>query len=315
MQAKSHAALPGHMFCYRTTFHCHNQHYIANNISLQPLHAEGFNVNGRLPSEAPRFSAVGEMDEEPTQQATQPFLDPRRLGRQGSNMREEDESDVICILHPASHGAYSAVKLMVSTSPQHILQNEGLSRYLEEDELEESEFDDCDDTGFPDIALRLSSRVRDPRMGFVFGRDPRNCDIIIGSQDPERRVSNVHLRIFLNPGGIIMLEDMSTNGTCVDGTLLAAKQPSGRPRTRMLQQGAVIKLITPKDEEGTRFIVGIPTRDRGQDKYESKLSQYLAYINQLQRQGQAVAECAAKGLSTAPPMVSPSPDPECHCLL
>ena len=271
----------------------------------QTLHAEGFNVNGRLPSESPQYSSASEMEEEPTQQATQPFLDPRRLGQNGSNMREDDESDVICILHPGSHAAYSAVKLMVSASPQHILQNEGLSRYLEEDEVEESDFDDSDDTAFPDIALRLSSKVKDPRMGFVFGRSPQQCDIIIGAQDPERRVSNVHLRIFLNPGGIIMLEDMSTNGTNVDGNLLMGKKLNDRPKTWMLHQGTVIKLITPRHEEGIKFVVGIPTRDRGQEKYESKLSQYLAYINQLQRQGAAVAERAAKGVSTAPPTVGP----------
>ena len=38
------------------------------------------------------------------------------------------------------------------------------------------------------------------------------------------KLSNVHFRIYLNQGGILMLEDTSSNGTFVDGTQLWASK-------------------------------------------------------------------------------------------
>ena len=307
----------------------------------QPLHNRGINCNGRLPCEDPRYAASTSMDEDATQPSTQPFVDPRRLGRNTSGLSKDDESDVICIIHPCSPAAYEVVQFVALTSPQHILQNEGLSRYLEEVEnlgesitlpteevpaekapYEEAALRDEDpptqpmtspdkdlatsrDNATLDIALRLSSRVKNPCMGFCFGRNPEKCDIIMGIQNDRKRISQMHFRVYLNQQAIVMLQDVSTNGTVVDGHLLRSKGAgAGLPPTRMIQQGSVIQLITDDPREEIKFIVSMPARDHAADRYQVRLEEYLAYIAQAERQAQAVARAKAEGTAMGLPPVS-----------
>ena len=282
------------------------------------------------------------MDEDATQPSTQPFVDPRRLGRNTSGLSNDDESDVICIIHPCSPAAYEAVQIVASTSPQHILQNDGLSRYLEEVEdpgasltvpaeeylTEETPYDDAafrdknpptqrtkrsdkelttsrDKSNTLDIALRLSSRLYKPYMGFCFGRNSKKCDIVLGVQNDERRVSGMHFRIYLNQEAIVMLQDVSTNGTVVDGNLLRSKAAGTRfPQSRMIQQGSVIQLITSDPKDEIKFIVSMPARDRAADRYQLRLEEYLAYIAQAERQAEAVARAEAEGNAMGLPTVS-----------
>lgn len=279
------------------------------------------------------------MDDDATQLATQPFDDPRRRGWSTARLSKADESDVICMIHPCSPAAYEAVQFVADTSPQHILQNKGLSRVLDEVENPSSSFAipaeeylteeaPHPEAGFYnqnapeqrsdnelttargpsdtfDIALRLSSRLQKPYMGFCFGRNPKQCDIVLRVQNDERRVSGMHFRIYLNQQAIVMLEDVSTNGTIVDGNLLRRRGTGAQvPQTRMIQQGSIIRLITvdPKDE--IKFIISMPARDDEAERYQVRLEEYLAYIAQTERQAEAVARAEAEGNAMGLPTVS-----------
>ena len=321
------------------------------------------------------------MEEEPTQPSTQPFLDPRRLG-QNASMSISDESDVICILHPCSPAAYKAVELVTSSTPQHILQNVGLSYILGEEILEEMpesptrpyEYQEGAaagsvraDTGgnsdrdtqdhmlvdnlttrrqstTRDIALRLSSKVKDPCLGFAFGRNPQRCDLLLGDLHEHKHISNMHFRIFLNDEGVIMLEDTSTNGTVVENIILKreldteldsknvdvaadtnevdainvapemnpttnapkANAVSEVPSTRMmmLQQGSIIQLLTKNPAHEIKFIIGIPTRDHAGDRYQRNLNEYIAYVQQAKRQAAAHAQAKLDTETVTAPKVS-----------
>ncbi len=269
---------------------------------MQTLHQKGIHCNGRLLIEDPTYDYDEEMEEEATQPSTQPFFDPRRVGRNNSGLTTDDESDVICILHPGSTAALRAVALVAQSSPQHILQNEGLEINMEEINDDELIFDN--DGSTRDIALRMSSRVKDPCIGFCFGRSPGRCDFIIGNLAEQKRVSNMHFRIYVNKDGIIMLQDMSTNGTVVDDVLLRGKDGDVKAaKTRMLAQGSIVQLITSHPEEEIKFIVRIPARDDDRGEYARRLSAYLASVAQAERS--APAEAKAKGGFSALPNVCP----------
>ncbi len=234
------------------------------------------------------------MSEEATQPATQPFFDPRRIGRNNSGLTADDEADVICILHPASTAAFRAVALVARTSPQHILQNDGLEVNMEEDEddPDDQQLNFDDDGTTRDIALRMSSRVREPRLGFCFGRHAVKCDFILEDLGNQKRVSNVHFRIYVNKDGILMLADMSTNGTSVDDNVLKGKTlDPDFDKTRMLAPGSIIQLVTSPQDEEFKFIVRIPARDGDRGAYTRNLTAYLAAIEQ--------AESDAKGKAKA----------------
>lgn len=258
------------------------------------------------------------MDEEPSQ-PTQPFLDPRRRG-DSSLLSKEDEVDVLCILRPSSPAAYKAVKLVASTAPQHILQNEGMSEIFkcgDQSLLEEgrtpqtlsesgSLIGDLD-VATPsretfkgsgptlDIALRLSSKMKDPCLGFIFGRTSQRCDLVI-TEGGNITISGMHFRIFVKENSVPMLEDTSTNGTFVDGKILRAYGTEPTPeKRRMLTTGCRIEVLGERDapnETMMRFIVDIPKRPRFADQWRLKLSNYLKFVYQLERQA-AVRNAAA----------------------
>lgn len=252
------------------------------------------------------------MDEEPSQ-PTQPFLDPRRQAQGDSSLlSKEDEVDVLCILRPSSPAAYKAVKLVASTAPQYILQNEGMSEIFKSGDqcllgegrtpqaLSESGslIGDLDVATPPretfqgsgpalDIALRLSSKMKDPCLGFTFGRQSQRCDLVI-TEARNIAISGTHFRIFVKENSVPMLEDTSKNGTYVDGKLLKAlgEEPTPEKR-RMLTTGCRIEVFsnpTVPNETMMRFIVDIPKRPRFPDQWRLKLSNYLKFVYQLERQ-------------------------------
>lgn len=262
------------------------------------------------------------MDGPATQPATQPFVDPRRHGHT-SLISEQDECDVLCILRPASTDAHDCVRLVAETAPQHILQNHGLSYKLANDESnlyrasqnshDEDMMDDIeagvkprdrnspDPDGF-DIALRMSSKLKIPGLGFTFGRSPNRCDILLieppDPLDETQIISSSHFRIYLNNVGVLMLEDTSTNGTIVDGVYLRMKpkehetpeQVAKLIKRRMIANGSVIlicfdaKKVTLEKGKFLRFIVAVPPRYRAGDRYQQKVADYLAYLQQVERQ-------------------------------
>lgn len=259
------------------------------------------------------------MDEEPTQK-TQPFLDPRRRGA-CSLLSEEDEVDVLCILRPSSPAAYQAVKLVAATTPQYILQNKDMSEISkcgDQSLLEEggtpqalsepgSLTGDLDvatppcetfkGSGPPlDIALRLSSKLKDPCLGFTFGRLSQRCDLLI-MEGRNTTISGMHFRIFVKENSVPMLEDTSTNGTLVDGTLLHPSLPASEKR-RMLTTGCRIEVFCDSNatnEYMMRFIVEIPKRPRFPDQWRLKLGNYLQFVYQLERQAAVRDEAVRNG--------------------
>jgi hypothetical protein len=132
------------------------------------------------------------------------------------------------------------------------------------------------DVGEHHIALRFSSPVKDPSQGFTFGRNPSFCDICL-KEDPNRRLSKVHFRIYLNEHGVLMLEDMSTNGTVVDQVLLRKKDSPRAETMRTLESGSKIKILMREPGRDLVFLVRIPIRDGPcEEEYKRNLDRYLA---------------------------------------
>lgn len=140
-----------------------------------------------------------------------------------------------------------------------------------------------------DLVLRLSANLKDPVGGFHFGRNKTRCDFHIGWHEESRRVSNVHFRIYINEHGTLMLEDQSTNGTAVDGTLLRGKdKENDKDYRHTLESGSVIVLTMTPTEEDYRFIVRIPQReDEAAERYEENLTAFFLRVNDIRQQNHA----------------------------
>ena len=206
-----------------------------------------------------------------TQQATQPVEDPRRLGRHLSDISNDDLSDVICILHPQTACAIQAIPATMLTAPQHILQNQDLEG-ITEDDLLQPEYQEV-----RDVALRLSSKVKSPSDGFVFGRNPNQCDVLLTDDLSEKLVSNRHFKIYINSHGSLMVQDLSTNGTIVDDDILRSKAKRGmqKPPTRVLKNGTILGVVCGPTRAEVKFLVRIPNRGDHEDMYGDRLRKYL----------------------------------------
>ncbi|KAK7521714.1 hypothetical protein IWZ03DRAFT_305438 [Phyllosticta citriasiana] len=246
--------------------------------------------------------------DEQTQPLTQPLLDPRRLGQDTFGLDEMDAPDVFCILTPAAPAAFYIVQFAAKYSPQHVLRTlltpdgsiirEDPTQPVEEAEtfIKNSSKDDVDSSDFIcDLALRFSSPLQKPRLQFVFGRNTQSSDIVL-QDGPEvsKRVSNSHFRIYVNKWGVLMLEDMSTNGTMVDDKLLKSRnKPRGGPVTTMLNSGSIISILSPRNEECIRFHVRIPAKDGYEEEWRRRCQAYL--LNVKLDQERFLAEEEEKG--------------------
>ena len=242
-------------------------------------------------------------DEQSTQctQMTQEYVDPRRLGLSASGIHAEDVADVICILHPTTPAAYQLTKEYSRAKPQFCLQYRDLP---DEDPVEEMTFIADDDEAARrgqrplDLTFRFSSRPKQEQLGLTFGRNPESCDIAI-TKDSNRRISNTHFCIHLNETGVLMIKDLSTNGTMVDELLLKGRT-SHHPHSRMLSQGSVIQVLSPSPEEVVKFIVRFPQRDSHYAAYENAMQNYLI------RQAEVIRQWRIhKGLPVEPPDFTP----------
>ncbi|KAI5864960.1 hypothetical protein GGS23DRAFT_617883 [Durotheca rogersii] len=223
-------------------------------------------------------------DSQATQPATQNALDPRRVGKQNSGFSDEDISDIICLLYPNSDGASREVK-KIASSPEYALHTTGRytadaidsDLYLEDDARE---FGRTRGIGDHALVIKLSSVLKNPRLGFTFGRNRTRCDLCF-AYDPSKRLSNIHFRIFVNRHGSVMLEDQSTNGTVVDNKLLRKRsdpQKSGQlgPTKRVLESGSTIKIVMHQNASDLVFLVRIPRRDGDHETaYRKRLEAYL----------------------------------------
>lgn len=127
------------------------------------------------------------------------------------------------------------------------------------------------------IILRLSSNVKNPAAGYAFGRNAGRCDVVFVN-DPLKRVSNIHFRIYVNEYGNVMIEDQSTNGTFVDRNLLTSKPKDGRQAVSrwVLSSGSVVKIYLHQEVKDLTFRVRIPRRDDEYDQaYTNKVAEYF----------------------------------------
>lgn len=200
-----------------------------------------------------------------------------------------DITDIICVLYPHSEIAGNeAQQLAMKGSPYIIGKNEAdsfgkdeVDNFIAKKDLEDHpsllEPDTTNYGGYA-ILLRLSSQTKNPVAGFAFGRHPYKCDIAFVN-DPLRRISNMHFRIYVNDYGMVMIEDMSTNGTFINKNLLTSlsKYQGKRPISQGLSSGDIISLRLPDDENDLSFRVQIPHRDDEQEgTYTHRVGEYLA---------------------------------------
>ncbi|KAL9066934.1 MAG: hypothetical protein Q9157_006983, partial [Trypethelium eluteriae] len=228
------------------------------------------------------------MDDDATQPSTQAVFDPRRAGHNTSGLNEADAADVLCILHPCSQAALAIVSETYKRSPQHVLQSRN-NAFVDDSQLDspsEQETFILDEHNAPlDLALRLSSHTMKPALGFTFGRNPLNSDIVL-HVDSMRRISNLHFRIYVNDSGVLMIEDTSTNGTLVDDVHLR-KRGIGRQTTRMLQANSIIQILSPVQEDCIKFLVRIPPRDEQSHPFIENFQRFMTRVKLAEQEAEA----------------------------
>lgn len=195
-------------------------------------------------------------EEEATQQATQQL--PDHGGLAPSESLGQDFRDVICFLHPCSPAAHKVVRDAAATNPSLTARLPVPSEIDNSDsELTEEEKQRRANLTAIDLVLRYHPGPRDPLMGYLFGRNPMKCDVVMLETSKQRRISNQHFRIYVNVKGALMLEDMSTNGTWVDDKRLSPDSEHGRKR--VLGAGAIVHICPGRImDELIRFVVRIP---------------------------------------------------------
>ncbi|KOS19418.1 Serine/threonine-protein kinase RAD53 [Escovopsis weberi] len=221
-------------------------------------------------------------DNDPTQ-ATQNILDPRRIGKQNSGFSDDAISDIICILYPHSEAARNEVQRLAAEKSPHVIGKDEADGVEPDYDIEDhpSRFPAKPSAdGNHAIILRLSSPVKHPAMGFAFGRNGSKCDVVFAN-DPLKRVSNVHFRIYVNEFGNVMIEDHSTNGTRLDQHLLFSHPhpPDVKPAPSkwVLSSGAIIGIFLHQEQWDLKFQVRIPRRDDEYDRaYLQNVADYYA---------------------------------------
>lgn len=220
------------------------------------------------------------MADDATQPATQQVLDPRRVGRNNSGMDAQDVADVLALLVPASSAAIKIVTDAADSRPEHVLLRNSYDSFDDEfSNIEEQETiiinreSGQQSSAGADLALRMSSHLINPSLGFVFGRNANSSDIVFG-QDSNKRISNQHFRIYLNSDAVLMLEDMSTNGTLVDDVLLKNRDPRFN-KVRMIASGSEIRIQNNVDAEIVKFMVRIPSRTSHMPRFVANVREFM----------------------------------------
>jgi len=220
--------------------------------------------------------------------ATQPTVDPRREGKQNSGFSDDEISDIICVLYPQSAQARKEVGRLASEDDSFVVGKNEM-RAVDEDYYLEDDARHFEmappTTGNYVIVLKLSSPTKDAQRGILFGRNAARCDVCF-VDDPLKRLSNVHFRIYVNEFGFVMLEDQSTNGTIVDNIHLKGKEATNdRPTRRVLSSGSKIKVLMHNVDMDLDFLVRIPRRDGDYDTaYRAKLDAYFRRLGAMDRE-------------------------------
>ena len=264
-------------------------------FTSQKMLKRGFNCNGDSPNKTFKSAETIEATQKCTMIGT---------SRQSGNaeISRDDETDVLCILRPTSAEAWRTVTLVAETTPQHVLQTEVMSQIctFQDSGVVKNRIDarapslhtgvmdhfhtDCASLKHAsDIALRLSSELKDRHRGFVFGRSQSRCDILMPSR-PGYFISCVHFRVFINEEGLTMLENISRNGTLVDGHFLKANSEDPNAKsTRMIIRGSLIEIFCDKRQTTIRFVVGVPERQSLEAEWGQRLAEYVNHLKQPQR--------------------------------
>lgn len=226
--------------------------------------------------------------------ATQNVLDPRRLGKQNSGFSDEDISDIICVLHPSSDSAKEELERIAQEDSPHIIgKNEADELeidYAQEDHAGRFQTRPRNEGNLA-LILRLSAQLKNPQAGYAFGRNLGRCDVVF-LNDPRKRISNIHFRIYVNEYGSVMIEDQSTNGTWVDGKLLTSQHHKDRndqaSRRWVLSSGAIIRIYLHEEAQDLAFRVRIPKRDDEYDQaYTTKVDEFFTRHG-IQRQNTTI---------------------------
>ncbi|KAF7942660.1 uncharacterized protein EAE97_006114 [Botrytis byssoidea] len=224
------------------------------------------------PPKTPAF-VFSSITDDPDYEATQPTDEAIRLANRNSGLTDEDASDIVCILHPDSDLAREACAEINKLHPKNTISLEGGNSYL----TAEGQVP-CD------LALRLSANLKDENLGWIFGRSEERCDFMIRDGTPPQ-ISNQHFRIYLNEHGFLMVEDMSTNGISVDGTILRLKKKNnGKPYRQTIENGTIISLALNKPVAlSINFVVRIPRRsDEAQEAFETNFAIHVRRIQERQ---------------------------------
>lgn len=227
--------------------------------------------------------------------ATQVYDDERRYDQGNSGgLSDEDAADIICLLIPSTLPALEAADEIHHETP-HLTQREGGVTMRQrgedvDDQIRHRGLVSCC------LALRFSNDPKQPLLGYQFGRNPGRCDFVLCRNDPARRVSNQHFRIYINEFGSCMIEDQSTNGTVYDGKLLCGKDKENNKLYRhVLESGHKITLLMNGGID-VIFVTSIPTRsDAAQAAYNENLAKHVANLAALRDRRAAELAKAKRG--------------------
>ena len=215
------------------------------------------------------------------------------MGQQNSGFSDDEISDIVCILYPYSSSARREVSRTARHDQHHVVGTEDAVAIEPDYSLEDdaSRFQAPQPMGEHAIILRLSALVKNQIQGFQFGRNAAKCDICF-VEDPKKRLSNVHFRVYVNNFGTVMLEDQSTNGTFVDNQLLRAKNPNLQHKKpdvrRVLTHGSKIKVLMHDESEDLIFLVRIPRRE---GEHSARYMENVgAYFERLRKAGGPIDE-------------------------
>lgn len=206
------------------------------------------------------------------------------MGLQNSGFPDEMISDIICVLYPHSESARQEVLRLADENSPHVIGKLEADTVQPDYSLEDdaSRFaDNYGQHGNHAIILRLSTQTKDPKAGYAFGRNGARCDILFVN-DPHKRISNIHFRIYVNEFGAVMIEDQSTNGTQVDSRILQSKarsrDPAMQPLSRFtLESGTMVRISLHDRAKDLVFRVRIPHRtDEYETAYNVKVDEFFA---------------------------------------
>lgn len=184
-----------------------------------------------------------------------------------SEISKMEDPDLILTVTAADLAADNALSLLHNQS-----------RYEPEDEV--GDYASRQSTPFPDIEdnscrlqLKFDRRPKDIRQGFVFGTDPRTCDVLIGTK--ETSISRRHFCITFDGDGRLVLKDISKCGTAVSYNGQAEREVR-QHFTWILFKGYELKVhLQLARKRFTAFMITVANHEDCKAEYQAHLRSYL----------------------------------------